>query len=290
MILLFGSTGYIGSEFKRQLNQQNIPTKCWEATSTTTFEGLHAWYQYVNNDKIDFVINAAGFTGKPNVDVCELNKSDTIIGNLLWPQLLTHFCLIHDVPVGHVSSGCVYNGRLPNGNPYTEENKPNFSFANNNCSFYSGTKVLAETITSQWEKSYNWRLKMPFEHINNPRNFLSKLLNYPKLIDTENSLSNKKEFVRACIDSFQLKIPYGIYNVTNTGSITSKEIVERMKKTITKERNFEFVSEEFFYNSLAKAPRANCVLDNSKLVNAGVKMTSVDESLDNCLNNWNWNQ
>jgi UDP-glucose 4,6-dehydratase len=41
-----------------------------------------------------------------------------------------------------------------------------------------------------------------------------------------------------------------------------------------------------FYKSCAVTPRSNCILDNSKLLSTGIKMSSVDESLDYCLNNW----
>ena len=45
MIILFGSTGYIGSEFKRQLEQKQIEFKCWNDTANTTFYDLEkfAW-------------------------------------------------------------------------------------------------------------------------------------------------------------------------------------------------------------------------------------------------------
>ena len=40
MILLFGSTGYIGSEFKKQLTEQNIQFICWTNTRKTSFDQL----------------------------------------------------------------------------------------------------------------------------------------------------------------------------------------------------------------------------------------------------------
>ena len=40
MIILFGSTGYIDSEFKRQLEQKQIEFKCWPNAANTTFHDL----------------------------------------------------------------------------------------------------------------------------------------------------------------------------------------------------------------------------------------------------------
>ena len=40
----------------------------------------------LKKEKPDFVINAAGFTGKPNVDACENQKSETVAGNVTLAQ------------------------------------------------------------------------------------------------------------------------------------------------------------------------------------------------------------
>ena len=134
MILLFGSRGYIGSEFKKQLSKRKIPFIAWQGARKTSFDQLQTFFKF---NKINYVINAAGYTGKPNVDACELNKEETFYGNVLWPQILVHFCQLNDIVLGHVSSGCIYAGKKPDGSAFTEEDEPNFSFKQNNCSFYS---------------------------------------------------------------------------------------------------------------------------------------------------------
>ena len=289
MIILFGSNGYIGSEFKRQLDELKIKTYCFPDAKTTTFADLEKWYEQNNYIHINGVINAAGYTGKPNVDACELNKDDTIYGNVVWPQILTDWCMLNDIQLGHVSSGCIYSGMRSDDTPFTEEDEPNFTFKQGNCSFYSGTKALGEKVVSKWEKSYIWRLRIPFDEYDNPRNYITKMLKYKKLLDAKNSISNKTEFVSACIQSFVKQIPWGIYNITNTGYITTEYIIHKLKKTIAKDKIFEIVEDEEFYKSFAKTPRSNTVLDNSKLLSTGIKMSSVVSSLDYCLNNWRLN-
>jgi len=120
-----------------------------------------------------------------------LYKEDTIHGNIVWPQILTDWCMLNDIPLGHVSSGCIYEGRRSDGQPFTEEDEPNFSFKYNNSSFYSGTKTIAEQIVGKWEKSYIWRLRIPFEEFDNSRNYISKILKYERLLDAENSVSQQ---------------------------------------------------------------------------------------------------
>lgn len=286
MIILFGATGYIGSEFKKQLAELKLPVFIWPNAKKTTFKDLELWYEEAGYPLIGAVINAAGYTGKPNVDSCEIHKADTIHGNIVWPQILTDWCILNDIPLGHVSSGCIYEGRRNDGKPFTEEDEPNFSFDHNNSSFYSGTKVIAENIVKKHEKHYIWRLRIPFEEYDNSRNYISKILKYEKLLDAENTVSNKQEFVSACIQTIQKEVPYGTYNVTNGGYITTKSVVEKLKSTIAKDKTFTFVEEDEFYKNIVKTPRSNCVMSNEKLLSTGIKMRTADEALDYCINNW----
>jgi dTDP-4-dehydrorhamnose reductase len=283
MIILFGGNGYIGSEFKNQLNKKQIPFINYENARKTTFDQLQT---FIKHNKISHVINAAGYTGKPNVDACEINKEETFYGNVLWPQILSNWCALNDIVFGHVSSGCIYTGKRTDGSGFTEEDEPNFTFKQNNCSFYSGTKALAENNISAYPKHYIWRLRIPFEENDNPRNYISKMLKYPKLLQAENSISNKQEFVNACIESIEKNIPFGIYNVVNSGYITTEKLVEKLKLTIAKNKEFNLINDNELYKNYAKTPRSNCVMNNSKLLLSGIKMSNVDESLDWCLKNW----
>ena len=286
MILLLGASGYIGKEFNKQLFQNNVPVRtCGVSTKELTYTHLELMHKSL---KLTTIVNCAGYTGKPNVDACENDKHNTIYGNVVVPEMLSLFCRNHGIVFGHVSSGCIYTGRRPDGKPFTEQDRPNFSFEHNNCSFYSGTKAMAEDIIRHnCDNHYIWRLRIPFEENNNPRNYLSKMLNYKKLLDAENSISNKYDFVNACVQTLTKKIPYGTYNVTNTGFVTTKQVIEKMQKTIAKDKVFEFFdNEDDFYKTAAKAPRSNCVMNNQKLLSCGISMRTVDEALDYCLDNW----
>jgi len=286
MILLLGSTGYIGKEFYKQLFQKgHVVRPCLVPSKEITYSQLELLHKTL---KLTTIVNCAGYTGKPNVDACETDKHNTIYGNVALPQMLSQFCGSNNITFAHVSSGCIYTGRRSDGQPFTELDQPNFSFEQNNCSFYSGTKAMAENIIiKNVPKHYIWRLRIPFEEVDNPRNYLSKMLNYKKLLDAENSISNKQEFVSACVETIEREVPYGIYNVTNTGFVTTKQVIEKMQKTIAKDKVFEFFdNEESFYTTAAKTPRSNCVMSNQRLLSTGIKMRTVDEALDYCLNNW----
>jgi len=290
MIYLLGGTGYVGSVFQAQLRARGIPYKAISSTDMDYYSQHNKLLTALTTDKPEFLINCAGYTGKPNVDACELNKHECLQANAVLPGIIANACKTMDIPWGHVSSGCIYtdNSTVNKFYGWTEEDKPNFSFRSlNNCSWYSGTKALGEEIIASYDNVYVWRLRIPFDNINNKRNYLSKLLNYDTLLNATNSLSDLNEFVSACIDSYLNKIPYGIYNVTNPGRVTTKEVVELIKKHKIIDKEFKFFkNENEFMQLAAKASRSNCVLNSNKILSTGIKLTEVHEALDRALSNW----
>lgn len=312
MVILLGSTGYIGQAFLQAIAERGWPVHAptRKQVDYTDFNALRA---YLQTTKPTFLINAAGYTGKPNVDACEINRADTLQGNTLFPAMVGHVCASMGIPFGHVSSGCIYSGAkiFQNGethverdltapevrkvidkNPasifgFTEEDEPNFSFRQPPCSFYSGTKAMGEEALRGLPQSYIWRLRIPFDHINSPRNFLSKLQYYPKVYNNVNSLSHRGDFVRACLDTWAVKAPFGIYNVTNPGFVSSAQVVSMIQRILQPARAFKFWSDDAeFYAQAAKTPRSNCIMDVTKLLKAGVKMRPVEEALDEALTTW----
>ena len=130
-------------------------------------------------------------------------------------------------------------------------------------------------------------MRIPFDQFDNPRNYLSKVQNYPKVYDNVNSLSHRGDFVAACLDLWQKRAPFGTYNVTNPGFVSTRQVVAMIQRILRPPRPFEFWADDReFYRLAAKTPRSNCVLDASKLLAAGVELRPVQEALENALQNW----
>jgi hypothetical protein len=58
---------------------------------------------------------------------------------------------------------------------FTETDRPNLTHRTKNCSFYSGTKALAEEMRNGKLDVNVWRLRIPFHHVNNPRDYFRNL-------------------------------------------------------------------------------------------------------------------
>lgn len=286
MILLLGGNGYVGSAFRELFDRLAVPYRN-VARSHTDYSQLAILKKLIGETSPSFLINAAGYTGKPNVDACEQHKSECLMGNAVLPGIIGQACESADLPWGHVSSGCIYSGSRSDGSGFNEDDVPNFSFRTNNSSFYSGTKALGEECLAGYSNAYIWRLRIPFNHVDGPRNYLSKLQRYDRLLDATNSISHLDEFASACWQSWEKRIPYGTYNVTNTGAVTTREVVTLIKNILKLDKQFTFFgSEEEFMERAAKTPRSNCTMDNSKILSTGVRISHVEEALEKSLRGW----
>lgn len=312
MIILLGASGYVGQAFARELRKRNQSFKAL-SRSQVDYSRFDVLLAFLREIKPAFLINAAGYTGKPNVDACEIAKADTLQGNTLLPHTIANACAAAGVPWGHVSSGCIFSGakifengqlrvekdlskpalkNLAETNPgavrgFTETDAPNFSFRDLPCSFYSGSKALGEEVIAGIGQSYIWRLRIPYDEFDNSRNYLSKLQRYSRVYDNVNSISHRADFVRVCLDLWERRAPFGTYNVTNPGFVTARQVVKVIEKILRPARKFEFwENDEEFYKVAAKTPRSNCVMDVTKLLATGVKMRPVEEALEDSLRNW----
>jgi dTDP-4-dehydrorhamnose reductase len=284
-VALIGSSGYVGGYFLKLLEQNGIEVARFTRPQNGNLKTALA--AFVAAEKPEFLINCAGYTGKPNVDACELHKAECLEGNAVLPGTIAEVCADAKLAWGHVSSGCIYSGRRPDGKGFLESDTPNFSFRSGYCSFYSGTKALGEEVLADAPNCYIWRLRIPFDEIDNPRNYLTKLIRYDSLLEAENSISEVNEFVSACWQCWDKKVPFGTYNVTNPGFVTTREVVDLIVKSGVSTKAFKFFENEASFMKLAaKTPRSNCVMDTTKLTAAGIQLTEVHEAVARALANW----
>lgn len=286
MILLLGGSGYVGGAYQALFQSKKISFRSL-SRSEVDYSRPEVLRDFLRQNRPDFLLNAAGYTGKPNVDASEDQKLNCLMANAVLPGVIAEVCESEKIPWGHVSSGCIFLGAKPDGSGFTEEDAPNFSFRTNNCSFYSGTKALGEEILAAHKNCYIWRLRIPFNEVDNDRNYLSKLMKYERLVDVRNSISQLDEFVRATWECWEKRVPFGTYNVTNPGSITTREVAAMIEKHGLARHAFQFFKNEAeFMQKAAKTPRASCVMDSSKLLKTGIHLTEVHEALEWALKNW----
>ena len=286
MVILLGGSGYVGLAYQKLFTRLGVPFRNL-VRKQVDYTDAHQLADLLAESGAEFLINAAGYTGKPNVDACENDKAECLFGNAVLPGRIRAACERAGVPWGHVSSGCIYSGERPGGGGFREDDTPNFSFRTDHCSFYSGTKALGEEVLAGADSCFVWRLRIPFNEVDSSRNYLSKVMTYARLLEASNSLSQLDDFARATLACWQQRVPFGTYNVTNPGHVTTHEVVDLIRQSGVSDKDFEFfASEDEFMQKAAKTPRSNCVLDTAKLQAAGIALPEVHDAVAEALRRW----
>jgi dTDP-4-dehydrorhamnose reductase len=226
----------------------------------------------LDEHKPDVIINAAGKTGRPNIDWCEDHKMETLRSNVTGPLILAEECAKRGVNYVHLSSGCIYTG--DNGGKGFKEDDP----ANFTGSFYSRMKAQADNLLMEFENILILRLRMPFDGSDSERSLINKLSKFKKVHDIENSITYIPDFVKATIRLIETK-KSGIYNMVNPGITSPFHIMQIYKNIVDPNHDFELLPKQDL-DSVSKAKRSNCVLNTYKLKKEGIDMLAVEKALE----------
>lgn len=287
-ILLLGRKGYLAGFFLRHLEREGWPYQAVSRADEdyTQIQGLTA---LLRRAQPGLVLNLAGFTGKPNVDECEIRREECWEGNVEVPVRMAQACENLGIPLGHVSSGCVFQGSPDPALPeqgFREEDAPNFSFDAPPCSYYSGCKAEAEKKLRKFSQVYLWRLRMPFWHRDEPRNLLAKLARYPRILDGLNSITHAEDFVAATLGLVARSAPFGTYHICNPGPVRTLDMVRMLEKKGVRQGGWEEYHSDEGFRREHPAPRSTCVLDVSKIARFGIQMRPARAALEDAIRRW----
>lgn len=161
--LIYGRTGWIGGLLGKLCEKQGIQYEYGKGRLENRAQILAD----IVSVKPTHVLNAAGLTGRPNVDWCESHKTETIRVNVAGTLTLADVCREHGLLMVNFATGCIfeYDAAHPEGSGigYKEEDTPNFT-----GSFYSKTKAMVIYSYSSVHISFSFSFSFffgPFELI-----------------------------------------------------------------------------------------------------------------------------
>jgi UDP-glucose 4,6-dehydratase len=135
--LIYGRTGWIGGLLGKICQKQGI---LYEYGSGR-LENRVQLEADIESTKPSHVFNAAGVTGRPNVDWCESHKIETIRANVVGTLTLADVCKQSNLLLVNFATGCIFeydnSHQLGSGIGFKEEDTPNFV-----GSYYSKTKAM----------------------------------------------------------------------------------------------------------------------------------------------------
>ncbi|XP_044477600.1 bifunctional dTDP-4-dehydrorhamnose 3,5-epimerase/dTDP-4-dehydrorhamnose reductase [Mangifera indica] len=271
--LIYGRTGWIGGLLGKLCQAQGIDFE-YGAGRLENRSSLEADIAAV---KPTHVFNAAGVTGRPNVDWCESHKVETIRTNVVGTLTLADVCRERGLVLFNYATGCIFEydagHPLGSGIGFKEEDTPNFI-----GSFYSKTKAMVEDLLKNYENVCTLRVRMPISSdLLNPRNFITKITRYDKVVNIPNSMTILDELLPISIEMAKRNLT-GIWNFTNPGVVSHNEILEMYRDYIDP----KFTWKNFTLEEQAKvivAPRSNNELDANKLKKEFPELLPIKESL-----------
>jgi len=265
-IIILGR-GFIGNRLQEELNCELSDRKIYSYKDAE---------EEIKRFNPDIVINCIGHTGI-NVDTCEEDLDKTLTANTFVPIILAEAALRNNIKLIHISSGCIYHYDYSKGSPIDEDKIPDFFEL-----FYSRTKIYTEQSLSVLSKKYPIliiRLRVPLDNRPHPKNLLTKLIEYKKVIDIPNSVTYIPDFIKALKHLIEIDAN-GIYNVVNKNALKYPELLDIYKKYVP-----DFKYQIIDYQKL-NLVRTNLILSTEKLEKTGFKVRDIHEVLEECVKDY----
>jgi dTDP-4-dehydrorhamnose reductase len=223
------------------------------------------------------VVNAAGKTGRPNVDWCETHRVETARANTEGPIVLARACAARGIYLLHLGSGCIFYGDSPSPGGWREAD-----FANPSA-FYSRTKYAADLVLSRLPAVAILRLRMPIDVAPGPRNLITKLSGYSQVVDVENSVTVVDDLLHVVRKVLEAR-PEGIFHAVNPGTMRHADLLALYRELVDPDHRATLIrEEELVARGLATHGRSNCILVNERLPALGIHMRPIDQALRDCL-------
>ncbi len=269
-ILIFGK-GYIANRCKESWGDEAVISE----KKVFSVEDALAEIQY---HAPDVVFNAAGVTGKPNVDWCEDHPRESMLGNTLMPIALAEACQREGKYLLHLGSGCIYYGDSLHADKAWRES----DFGNPSAT-YSRHKWAADLALSTLPNVGIARIRMPIDSIPSPRNLIDKLAMYPKIIDVENSVTIVDDMIEVLYQLLSKKAS-GVFHVVNPGYMKHRQLIDLYKTYVDPEHTNEWITEdELVTVGLATKKRSNNFLHSERLQQIGITIRPIDVALEDTM-------
>lgn len=269
--LIFGSRGWIGGQLLSHLRTLRPDDTIFETTVRADDEkGVRELLDSTHPDRVVSLIGRTHGEGCNTIDYLEQKGKlvENIRDNLYAPLVLASACKERSIHFAYMGTGCIFTYDEEHPNPETNPSAKGFlesSAPNYVGSSYSVVKGFTDRILSNfYHNTLNLRIRMPITgDLSHPRNFITKILNYPKICSVQNSMTVLPELLPIMIDLI-VKGHTGTINLTNPNTISHNEILEMYKNIIDPTFTWEnFTQEE--QRAILAADRSNNLLDTSRL-------------------------
>jgi hypothetical protein len=253
-ILMFGGRGWIGSLYAKNTTHRVILAKTRPEDEDACYEEI----RIINPDSVFCCIGRTHGPGCNSIDYLESPEhyAENLRDNYQAPLTLAQICDDLHIHMFYVGTGCIYN--------YTEDKK--IFTEDDNPNFFGSQYSIAKGKVDQEIQNYavlNARIRMPISIQSNPRNFIDKIISYPKICSIPNSMTVLEDMFPIWDRMIERKT-IGTYNMINIGVVEHNRILEIYKTYINPDHTWKNVTYEE-QRAFLRSDRSNNHLDSSKL-------------------------
>lgn len=279
-VLVTGANGMLGNALRPLLSKEGYEVWATDINLNDTkidfldmrdFDNLS---RYVNKVKPDMIFHLAAET---DVDKCEVDPHHAYLTNTKGTENIALVCQKLDIPMIYISTCGVFDGKKSEA--YNESDEPN------PISIYTKSKFEGEKIVQSLLKKYFiFRAGWMIGGGKKDKKFVAKILELIKTKDTLTVVNDKrgcptftKDFSECIIKIVKLG-RYGLYHVTNEGSVSRYDIACKIVEFLGRnDITVKPISSDLFP---LPAPRPDSeAVDNYKLKLLGIRMRPWDEAL-----------
>lgn len=264
-LLVFGGQGWIGTYLLNYLNHHEIIHSQIHINNWTNEKTLQTEIDTVKPDYVlCFIGRTANSTFSKDTSQCTIDyledKLDlNLRDNLLAPLLLALTCVKNQIKIMYMGTGCIFETLQEE--KFDDNALPNFF-----GSQYSQIKGITDQLMHHSlldQYVLNVRIRMPIVEYPHPKNFVTKITQYSKVIDIPNSMTILPDLVPIMIKLIETGTT-GTFNLTNPGVISHGDILDLYQQHVDPYFTWtRFSLEEL--RAITKSGRSNNALETSKL-------------------------
>ncbi len=222
MILIFGSTGQVGHELKKQLGSKAICPDRHESDFSKP-DQIHSLLKQIRPTQI---YNASAYT---DVDGAERDALAAQTINAETPRLIARWCSENEVPWIHYSTDYVFSGTPPSSRGWSEDDAPA------PLGVYGATKLEGERAIQAIPSSKALIFRTSWVYSDIRKNFIKTLLHLaqqkktiPIVTDQKGAPTYAEDLARCSIQAMEQAaqmpaFPSGIYHLCHGGAVSRFE-------------------------------------------------------------------
>lgn len=142
---------------------------------------------------------------------------------------------------------------------------------------------MVEDMLHEYPTTCTLRVRMPISDDLSPRNFVTKIVKYDRVVNIPNSMTVLHELLPISLVMAERRLT-GIYNFCNPGAISHNEVLDLYRKHVDPSYTYtNFTLEE--QALILKAGRSNNTLDHTKLCAAlpDIHIDEIHVAVEKCM-------